>query len=138
MPVALGSLASDLSFSETKQAWPYLRTANFEVSANYGGCGRRVYLSRLPRVIVWGWRVVCKFLPAETREKIAVVSPRGSPAQLVHYQYPQGPYGGTLIAAEALPTCLGGTIEEPYEQRPPVHFGRGAVGKVTEGARWSK
>lgn len=119
--IDFGSLAADLSYSETKQAWPYLKEANFVISANYGGCGRRVYLARLPKVIVWSWRVVSKFLPAETREKIAVVSPRSAPAKLEHFQFPQGNYGGVRIAAENLPACLGGTATD-YEGAPPMHY----------------
>ena len=70
-----------------------------------------------------------KFLASETREKVAVVSPRPAPARVEHFQYPQGPYGGTLFDADALPACLGGAIAETYEQRATefyMHFGRGA------------
>jgi hypothetical protein len=126
--IDFGTLSADLTLAETRRAWPYLKSANFVVSANYGGTGRRIYLARLPRTVVWGWKLVKKFLPKETQEKVAVVSPRPTPAKVEHYQYPNGPYGGTMFDADALPACLGGTLES-YDQRPAeffLHWGRGA------------
>ena len=126
--IDFGDLAG-LSFNTLYNQFPYIKTSIVDISLNYGGTARRIYIARPPKIFHIGYTMLKPFLPDKTKYKILVL-PARNPQKLEDYGIAAGNDPLCKMAPDSLPPLLGGTVEAPLEpmydigpsRAPPVQF----------------